>query len=62
MVAVGLEANTDLADTSALEVDPNHGGFLVNAELEARKNLWVVSKSLVKVTNQTGKMLHATAN
>ena len=30
-----------MAETSNLEVDPNHGGFLVNAELEARSNVWV---------------------
>lgn len=41
VVAVGAEANTDIAITSGLEIDEKHGGFLVNAELEARKNLWV---------------------
>jgi len=30
-----------LATTSNLETEPNIGGFLVNAELEARSNLWV---------------------
>lgn len=41
IVAVGVDANTELAKTSNLEVDQNIGGFLVNAELEARSNLWV---------------------
>ena len=41
MVAVGLEPNTELK-SAGLEVDPKNGGFLVNAELEARSNVWVV--------------------
>jgi programmed cell death 8 (apoptosis-inducing factor) len=41
VVAIGVEANTDFAEDSNLEVDPEQGGFLVNAELEARSNLWV---------------------
>lgn len=36
IVAIGLEANTDLAKSSRLEVDTEFGGFRVNAELEAR--------------------------
>jgi len=47
VVAVGLAANTDLAATSGLEVDEQRGGFLVNAELEARSNIWVVSIPVV---------------
>lgn len=43
VVAVGLEPNVELAYSSGLEVDDAHGGFRVNAELEARSNLWVVS-------------------
>lgn len=43
MVAVGLDANTDLAGASGLEIDPTFGGYRVNAELEARSNVWVVS-------------------
>ena len=42
VVAVGLEPNTELK-SAGLEVDPKNGGFLVNAELEARSNVWVVS-------------------
>ncbi|KAK7073141.1 Apoptosis-inducing factor 1, mitochondrial [Halocaridina rubra] len=41
VVAVGLEPSIDLARTSGLEIDETHGGFRVNAELEARSNLWV---------------------
>lgn len=41
IVAVGVQPNTDLATTSNLETEPKIGGFLVNAELEARSNLWV---------------------
>lgn len=41
VISVGLEPNTDLATVSDLEVDEKHGGYLVNAELEARKNLWI---------------------
>ncbi|XP_067662972.1 apoptosis-inducing factor 1, mitochondrial-like isoform X2 [Haliotis asinina] len=38
VVAVGLEPNVELAKTSGLELDDSHGGFRVNAELEARSN------------------------
>ena len=41
VIAVGLEPDTELAETSSLEVDHSFGGFRVNAELEARTNLWV---------------------
>ncbi|CAF4081471.1 unnamed protein product [Rotaria sp. Silwood2] len=41
IVAVGIEPNTDFAKSAGLEIDPNHGGFLVNAELQARHNIWV---------------------
>ncbi len=41
VVAVGIEPNTDLAKSGGLEVDPDQGGFLVNAELQARHNIWV---------------------
>ena len=43
VVAVGLQPNVELARLSGLEIDEKHGGFLVNAELESRKNLWIVS-------------------
>lgn len=41
ILAVGVEANTELAEKSGLEVDPELGGFLVNTELMARSNLYV---------------------
>ncbi|XP_053662500.1 apoptosis-inducing factor 1, mitochondrial [Anopheles marshallii] len=41
IVAVGSEPNTDLAKTSGLEVDNQNGGFLVDAELRARSNVFV---------------------
>ena len=42
VLAVGSEPNVSLAKESMLEVDAVHGGYLVNAELAARKNLYVV--------------------
>lgn len=45
--AIGAVPNTDLAKTSDLEIDPEHGGFLVNAEMEARSNLYAVSFSFL---------------
>ncbi|KAL5011777.1 hypothetical protein ScPMuIL_010328 [Solemya velum] len=41
VVAVGLQPNVALAKTSGLELDDRHDGFRVNAELEARSNIWV---------------------
>jgi len=41
VVAVGLAPNTELAETSGLELDDKTGGFRVNAELLARTDLWV---------------------
>jgi len=41
VIAVGVEPDLALAQASKLEVDPVHGGFKVNAELEARTNLYV---------------------
>jgi programmed cell death 8 (apoptosis-inducing factor) len=43
IVAVGASPNTGLAGPSGLEVDEEIGGFLVNAELMARSNVWSVS-------------------
>lgn len=37
VVSVGVEANTDLAEQSDLEVDPELGGYLVNTELQVKK-------------------------
>lgn len=41
VAAVGLEPNVDLAKSAGLEVDADFGGFRVNAELQARSNIWV---------------------
>ncbi|VEN54078.1 unnamed protein product [Callosobruchus maculatus] len=41
LVAVGVEPNTELAEKSDLEVDPELGGFLVNTELQARSDLYI---------------------
>lgn len=43
IVAVGVQPNTELAKTSDLEIDEELGGFLVNTEMEARTDLYVVS-------------------
>jgi programmed cell death 8 (apoptosis-inducing factor) len=39
--AVGVEPNTALAREAGLEIDEKHGGVIVNAELEARRNVYV---------------------
>ncbi|TNN08053.1 Apoptosis-inducing factor 1 [Schistosoma japonicum] len=39
--AIGIEPNTKLSIDASLEIDPNNGGFLVNAELEARQGVYV---------------------
>lgn len=44
VVAVGSAPNTTLGQESGLEIEANHGGYLVNAELAARNNLYVVSE------------------
>ncbi|KAG5887362.1 hypothetical protein JTB14_018377 [Gonioctena quinquepunctata] len=41
IVAVGVEPNTELAEESDLEVDPEIGGYLVNTELQARSDLYI---------------------
>ncbi|XP_030556084.1 putative apoptosis-inducing factor 1, mitochondrial isoform X1 [Drosophila novamexicana] len=41
VVCVGCTPNTAMAGPSKLEVDRSLGGFVVNAELEARRNLFV---------------------
>ena len=42
VVAVGLQANTELAKSARLETDPELGGFRVNAELQACSDIWAV--------------------
>lgn len=42
-MAVGAKPNTELAADAGLEIDPNLDGFLVNSELQARTDLYIVS-------------------
>ncbi|XP_067903818.1 apoptosis-inducing factor 1, mitochondrial isoform X1 [Heterodontus francisci] len=41
VAAVGLEPRVELAKSARMEVDSDLGGFRVNAELQARSNIWV---------------------
>ncbi|KAJ7995885.1 hypothetical protein DPEC_G00231350 [Dallia pectoralis] len=41
VAAVGLEPSVELAKSAGLEVDSDFGGYRVNAELQARSNIWV---------------------
>ena len=43
VVAVGLQPNTELAQSAHLETDPQLGGFRVNSELQACSDIWAVS-------------------
>lgn len=47
IICVGIEPNTELAESAGLEIDPIQGGFRVNSELEARSDIWVVSYYLI---------------
>jgi programmed cell death 8 (apoptosis-inducing factor) len=47
VVAVGLQPNTQLAESARLETDPLLGGFRVNSELQACTNVWAVSSFTV---------------
>lgn len=47
VVATGAVANTDLAEASKLETHPTLGGYLVNSEMLARSNLYVVSAYVI---------------
>ncbi|KAG0337797.1 Apoptosis-inducing factor 1, mitochondrial [Podila humilis] len=40
IVAVGIEANVELAKKAGLELDEIRGGVMVNAELQARRNVY----------------------
>ncbi|KAK3838027.1 MAG: apoptosis-inducing factor, mitochondrion-associated, C-term-domain-containing protein [Linnemannia gamsii] len=40
IVAVGIEANVELAKKAGLELDETRGGVVVNAELQARRNVF----------------------
>ncbi|XP_037070925.1 apoptosis-inducing factor 1, mitochondrial-like [Pollicipes pollicipes] len=55
VVSVGLAPRTELAATSGLELDDTHGGYRVNAELEARSNLWVAGDAACFFDVQLGR-------
>lgn len=55
IVAVGSEPNVKLAKASGLEVDPNLGGFLVNAELEARTDVFAAGDAACFYDMQLGR-------
>lgn len=42
-MAVGAVPNTELAADAGLEVDSTLDGYLVNSELQARTDLYIVS-------------------
>ena len=47
--------NKRLADASGLELDPRLGGFVVNAELQARSNLWVAGDAACFFDQKLGR-------
>lgn len=55
IIAVGSEPNVKLAKPSGLEVDANLGGFLVNAELEARTDVFVAGDAACFYDVQLGR-------
>lgn len=55
IVAVGSEPNVKLAKPSGLEIDPNLGGFLVNAELEARTDVFAAGDAACFYDVQLGR-------
>lgn len=54
-MAVGLNPNVELAETSSLEVDDALGGYRVNAELEVRSNLWVAGDAACFYDQKLGR-------
>lgn len=52
IVAVGSKPDVKLAEESGLEVDSKYGGYLVNAELEARRHLFVVRIRSLRLIQQ----------
>ncbi|MBS0290872.1 MAG: FAD-dependent oxidoreductase [Proteobacteria bacterium] len=47
VVAAGLKPSTELAVSGRMEVDPVRDGFVVNSELLARSDIWVVCITVV---------------
>jgi NAD(P)H-nitrite reductase large subunit len=48
VVAVGIKPNTGLAEKGNLEIDRENGGIVVNAELQARTDIYAVNYSKKK--------------
>lgn len=55
IVAVGSAPNVDIAKKSGLEVDARFGGYLVNAELEARRHLYVAGDAACFYDTRLGR-------
>lgn len=55
IVAVGSEPNIELAKKSGLEIDNRFGGYLVNAELEARRHLYVAGDAACFYDTKLGR-------
>ncbi|XP_066259288.1 apoptosis-inducing factor 1, mitochondrial [Euwallacea similis] len=55
VVTTGVEPNTQLAEKSDLEVDPELGGYLVNTELQARTDLYVAGDSACFYDSRLGR-------
>lgn len=43
VVAIGLEPNTELANSSGLKVDSENGGFITDSQMQVCKDIWAVS-------------------
>ncbi len=55
IVAAGIEPECELASSANLELDPVNGGFVVNSELEARRNIWVAGDAASFYDGQLGR-------
>ena len=55
VVAVGLEPNVQLATNSGFEIDPRLGGYVVNAELQARNSIWVAGDAACFYDTRLGR-------
>jgi predicted flavoprotein YhiN len=56
VIAAGIKPNTSLATLGDLEIDPKNGGIVVNSELQARSNLWVVSRLLIESISNLNRL------
>ncbi len=55
VVAIGIQPNIELGTASELEVDSKLGGFLVNAELQARNSIWVAGDAACFYDTRLGR-------